>query len=108
MNTSAGCNEREVEQLVDHRRVALERRPDEHRHVAAAVQHDVAQGDPVGGDQPTGAPGDLHGERLGVAGAEGVDDAARLQRLDDQLAGGVEGTVLGLPGQAFETRSRPP
>ena len=41
-------------------------------------------------------------ERLGVAGAERVDDPTSLQRLDDQRARRVEGAVLGLAGEPFE------
>ena len=68
----------------------------------SAVQHDVAQGDAIGRDQSAGASGDLHGERLGVPGAERLDDPAGAQRLDEQVARRIEGAVVGLPGESFE------
>ena len=95
MNTSAGCRDRPSSNSVTIDRVAFQRRPGEDRCVALAVEHDIAQGDAVGRDETAGAAGDLHGERLGVTGAEGVDDAAGLERLDDQLAGGVDGIGVG-------------
>ena len=54
------------------------------------------------GDQPAGPAGDLHRERLGVAGAERLHDAAGIEGLDDELARGFEGALLGLLRQPFE------
>jgi hypothetical protein len=47
--------------------------------LTTAEEHDVAQRDGVRRDQAAGAAGDLHGERLGVAGAEGLEDTPALQ-----------------------------
>ena len=92
-----------VEQLGDHRRIALQARTAEHRRVAIAVQHDIAQGDAVGRDQSAGAAGDLHRKRLGVAGAERLHDAPGVQRLDDELTGGVEGRGVRPVREPLET-----
>ncbi len=44
--------------------VTLELGATESGDVAIAAQHESAQGDAVGGDEATGAAGDLHGEGL--------------------------------------------
>src|SRR5690606_39589562 len=58
------------------------------------VQDDVPEREPVGGDETAGAAGDLHGDGLGVARAEGVDDAAPGQRPDEQVGGLLDGGVV--------------
>src|SRR4029078_13550503 len=80
----------EPEELVDDRLVALQGGALERRDVAAATQDDVAQDDRGRRDQAAGPGGDLHGERLGVTGAERLEDAPTLQRGHDQVDGRVE------------------
>ena len=89
-------------ELVDDRLVALEGGALEHRDVPAAAQDDVAQRDRVRRDQPAGAARDLHGERLGVAGAEGLEDAPALQRGHDQVDGRVEAAGTDLLVEVVE------
>ena len=72
--------------------------------LAAAAQHQRAQLNAVGRDQPAGAARDLHRERLGVTGAERLDHAARLERVGDQRDGVVD-RLVGL-GETLEARRR--
>src|SRR5690606_2348003 len=70
--------------------------------VAPATQHHSAQGDAIGRDETTGAAGNFHGEGLRMTGAEGLDDAAPIQRLRDERYRVVDGGVG--PGEALEAR----
>jgi hypothetical protein len=83
----------EVVQPVGDRRVTFEMLAGEHVGRLATDDDDVAQRDPVGGHQPTGATGDLHRQRLGVPGAECLDDAAGAQRRHDEVCRLLHGTV---------------
>lgn len=76
---------REGVELVRHRRVALQLGVGEHVAGRVAVQHEIVQGESVGGDQATGAGHQLGGEGLGVAGAEGLEHPASAQPGGDQV-----------------------
>ncbi len=71
-------------------------------HFAIAMHHEVAQRELVGRDEPARPAGDLHRERLGVTGAEGVDHSAGIQRRDHQLDRGIEGAGFGIRSEAGE------
>ena len=75
------------------RRVTFEVLAAEHVGRLAADDDDITQGDPVGRDQAAGPTRDLHGQRLGVPGPEGLDDAAGPQRRHDEICRLLHGTV---------------
>ncbi len=60
------------------------------------MQHEVVQGEPVGGDQAAGPGDQLGGERLGVTGAERLEDAAGAQAGGDQVGCPVHRDRLGV------------
>ena len=84
MKTSLGLQVEQRQQVVADGGVALELGAAQHRDVAAAAQHESAQRNAVGGDQPAGAAGDLHREGFRMAGAEGLHYAAGLEGVGDQ------------------------
>ena len=96
----------EVVQPVGDRRVALEVLAAEHVGRLAADDDDVPQRDPVGRHQPAGATGDLHRQRLGVPGAERLDDAAGAQRRHDEVGRLLHGTVGLLGDLGHDRRER--
>ncbi len=74
--------------------VAFEERVVEGGAGLVAVEDHVAQGDAVAGHQAAGAPGQFHREGLGVAGAEGLEDAALVEARGDEFGGPPDGVDL--------------
>lgn len=98
--------------------VALQERVAEDAGVLAAVEDEVGDADPVGGDQPARAACDFEDQGLGVAGAEGLDDPVGADAVGDRSggpgdvgAGGLGEAVEGgetLAGEAFGAHRRGP
>lgn len=69
--------------------------------MVAAEEDEVGHLDPVGGHEAARAAGEFEDQGLGVAGAEGLDDAVLADTVGDQRRGGAHVGARG-PGETVQ------
>src|SRR5215208_1152327 len=76
-----GVDPRDVPQLRDDVRIALEAGSGKRVRRQAAVQHEITEGNLVGRYKAAGSAGNLHRKRLRMAGSKGLNYRTVLERL---------------------------